>query len=173
MKVVHINASDQQGGPALALRRLHQALREHGVDSRLLVQDKSSDDDSVEVLAGAFPTDPTLCRRMDVIQRVYRDRNRTEITNTHFSLSLLGLDLSQHPTVRDADLIHLHWVASFQTPQTLRSLLTLDKPIVWTLHDLEPFTGGCHFPAGCSAFQASCTGCPQLRSDPFGVPSAV
>src|SRR5215471_14885107 len=129
MKVVHINVSDRQGGPALALWRLHQALRGHGVDSRLLVQHKSSDDDAVEALTGAIPTDPTLYRCMDVIQQVYRDRNRTEITNTHFSLSLLGLDLSQHPSVRDADLIHLHWVASFQTPQTLRSLLTLGKPI--------------------------------------------
>ena len=140
MKVVHINVSDQQGGPALALWRLHQALREHGVGSRLLVQHKSSDDDSVEALTGAVPTDPTLYRCMDVIQQVYVDRNRTESTNTHFSLSLRGLDLSQHPSVRDADLIHLHWVASFQTPQTLRALLTLGTPIVWTLHDLEPFT---------------------------------
>jgi glycosyltransferase involved in cell wall biosynthesis len=171
MNVVHVNASDRQGGAALAVWRLHRALRERGIGSRLLVADRSSDDDFVE----AIPDGPSsaAAQRALAIERAYRDRNRTEVSSTHFSLPLLGRDLSQHPAIRGADLIHLHWVASILTPASLRRLLDLGKPIVWTLHDLGPLTGGCHFPAGCRGFQESCSNCPQLRSDPFGLTAAV
>jgi glycosyltransferase involved in cell wall biosynthesis len=43
----------------------------------------------------------------------------------------------------------------------------MGKPVVWSLHDHRAFTGGCHFPAGCSKFTAKCSGCPQLGWDPY------
>jgi glycosyltransferase involved in cell wall biosynthesis len=172
MNIVHLNSSDRRGGAALAAYRLHHALRAAGVSSRLLVQEKVTQDDSVDI---APPAEPPSNERLhqEAIRHTYRDQNRTEISNTHFSISLLGDDLSGLPAVRDADVIHLHWVASTQTPASLRRLLALNKPVVWTLHDLGPFTGGCHFPAGCGGFQESCSDCPQLRSDLFSLPAAV
>ena len=61
----------------------------------------------------------------------------------------------------DADLYHLHWIAEFVD---YRALLYLQQraPIIWTLHDINPFTGGCHFAFDCDAFASRCTDCPQL-----------
>ena len=47
----------------------------------------------------------------------------------------------------------------------LRRLLDLGKPVVWTLHDTWPFTGGCHHSVDCEKFHSDCGGCPQLRND--------
>lgn len=172
MKVLHINASDRGGGAALAAWRLHQGLRKLNVDSHLLVRNKYSDDNSVAAITNTNlnSAEEEFCN--EIIQRVYY-HNRTEISNTHFSLPLEGIDLTEHPLVRDADVIHLHWVASFQTPKTILALLEMNKPIIWTLHDLAPFTGGCHFSAGCNKFQTACDACPQYLSDPFDIPNLV
>jgi len=172
MNVVHVNASDGNGGAARSCYRLHQVLQQHEVNSLLLVQQKCSDDPTVELIVSSI-TDAELLRNIDLVQRVFAAHNRTNISNTHFSVSLAGSDLSCHPAIQAADIIHLHWVASMQTPTDIQRLMTLGKPVVWTLHDLRPLTGGCHFPAGCTKFQDNCTSCPQLYSDPFGLPAAA
>lgn len=60
------------------------------------------------------------------------------------------------------DILHLHWVAGFVDYSYFFSHLPKDRPIVWTLHDMNPFTGGCHFDGGCGRFTGSCGSCPQL-----------
>ncbi|MDB5813233.1 MAG: glycosyltransferase involved in cell wall bioproteinis [Rhodocyclales bacterium] len=172
MNVVHINASDTSGGAARSCYRLHQFLLRHGVDSRLLVQQKRTFDPSVELVASPV-ADTELVQNIDLVQRVFSAQNRTDISNTYFSISLAGPDLCCHPMIEAADIIHLHWIASMQTPADIQRLMALGKPMVWTLHDLRPLTGGCHFPAGCSKFQDNCTNCPQLRCDHFDFPAAA
>src|SRR5207302_5255197 len=90
MRVVHISASDRQGGASWAAWRLHRALRERGLTSHLLVADKGLDDDWVEVLAPTSPLNPVQAQANAVVQHVYRDANRTDLSNTHFSLPLDG-----------------------------------------------------------------------------------
>lgn len=172
MNVVHVNASDRNGGAARSCDRLHQFLQQQGVNSRLLVQQKRSVDPTIELIASSVEEAESF-QNIDLVQRVFAAHNRTDISNTHFSVSLAGSDLSCHPAVETADIIHLHWVASMLTPGDIQRLMALGKPVVWTLHDLRPLTGGCHFPAGCSKFQDNCASCPQLRCDPFGLPAAA
>jgi glycosyltransferase involved in cell wall biosynthesis/4-hydroxybenzoate polyprenyltransferase len=172
MNVVHINASDRNGGAARACYRLHQLLLRQGVNSHLLVQQKSSIDPTIELI-GSSVRDTESLQNIDLVQRVFAAHNRTDISNTHFSVSLVGSDFDHHPAIETADIIHLHWVASMLTPADIRRLIALGKPVVWTLHDLRPLTGGCHFTAGCTKFQNSCAECPQLRDDPFGLPAAA
>ena len=124
MNVVHVNASDGHGGAGRACFRLHQALQQHGVRSRVLVQRKYSVDPAVEMVDLSM-ADTELIRHADLIQRIFASQNRTDISNTHFSISLVGSDLSAHPAVEEAEIIHLHWVASMQTPANLRQLINL------------------------------------------------
>ncbi|MDX8391764.1 MAG: glycosyltransferase family 4 protein, partial [Mariprofundaceae bacterium] len=56
--------------------------------------------------------------------------------------------------------VHLHWIADFVDYRTFFS--NVNKPIVWTLHDMNPFTGGCHYAMGCNNFRDQCGMCPQL-----------
>ena len=73
-----------------------------------------------------------------------------------------GLDML--PRVANAGIVNLHWVASFLNLAGAAAALR-GRPIFWTLHDMRPFTGGCHYSGGCSRFIDRCGSCPQLASD--------
>jgi glycosyltransferase involved in cell wall biosynthesis len=158
LTVAHI-ADSTGGGANCATRRLHRSLQRIGVDSRLLLD---------ATIKTRCDSDPLLSEAKAAVLRHYVERNRTPVTNTHFSLYIDGADVSGLPHVQSSDIVHLHWTASFQTPDDVLALLQI-KPVVWTLHDLGPLTGGCHFSAGCTKFAGDCDGCPQLISDPFRV----
>ena len=96
-------------------------------------------------------------------------KNRTSISTTHFSVDWMGVLVDQEEWVQEADVIHLHWVAETLSSASLGGLTKLRKPVVWTLHDLRPLTGGCHFSAGCQKFLEGCGFCPQLQTDFFQV----
>jgi glycosyltransferase involved in cell wall biosynthesis len=156
VKVVHV-CTDKLGGAARAMLNLHFGQLEAGVSSSII---------TAEDLDDQSPWHVGDHRRYVTDLLVWR--NRTELSNTHFSLDCLGKDLSGHPAVAEADVIHLHWVADFLTSESIHNLVRLGKPIVWTLHDMRPFTGGCHFSAGCQNFSRDCSPCPQLITNYFG-----
>jgi glycosyltransferase involved in cell wall biosynthesis len=61
-----------------------------------------------------------------------------------------------------ADVVVLHWLGKLLDFPSFFASAPADKPIVWVLHDMHPFTGGCHFSAGCQRFTEGCGCCPQL-----------
>jgi glycosyltransferase involved in cell wall biosynthesis len=63
------------------------------------------------------------------------------------------------------DILNLHWVAGFFDYREFFRKLPAHLPVVWTLHDMNPFTGGCHFDGGCGKFAERCGACPQLGSN--------
>ncbi len=67
-------------------------------------------------------------------------------------------DWQQHP----ADILQLHWVSFFIDYPSFFNSLPKQTPVVWTLHDMNPLTGGCHYHAGCQQFRSGCGHCPQL-----------
>ncbi len=84
-----------------------------------------------------------------------------------FSPANSGIDISEHPLVQEADIIHLHWINfGFLSLKSLEKLVTLNKPIVWTLHDMWAFTGGCHHSGDCENYQISCGNCIQYLKNP-------
>ncbi|HWT06148.1 MAG TPA: hypothetical protein VN224_10360, partial [Xanthomonadales bacterium] len=122
----------------------------------------------METVATRGDADECFPAVREAMVRQYVELNRTSISNTHFTLHIDGADVSRLPLVASSDIVHLHWTASFQTPADVRALLET-KAVVWTLHDLEPLTGGCHFPAGCERYVDDCADCPQLVRDPFRI----
>ena len=168
MKIAHLGDSDGGGGAANAMSRLHDALQRLGVDSHVLVRESATAGNDGETIATRGDADESFPAVRAAVIRQYVELNRTSISNTHFSLHIDGADLSRVPLVASSDVVHLHWTASFQTPGDVQALLAA-KPVVWTLHDLEPLTGGCHFPAGCEGYVDDCAHCPQLLRDPFRI----
>ncbi len=64
------------------------------------------------------------------------------------------------------DIIHLHSTAAFLSAYEIMALWRRFRaPIVWTISDMAPFTGGCHYSGGCTRFTDRCGRCPLLRSD--------
>lgn len=169
MKVVHLTTSGSLGGASRSAARLHLGLREIGVRSTLLVQEGGTGIEAAEELRAPRGLPARLWGFLGA--HCYGDR--TTVSNTFFSAPIPGAELSDVRAIRDADVIHLHWVAHFLTPKSLAALARMDRPIVWTLHDQRPFTGGCHFSAGCRGYVADCGPCPQLQDDSCRLPSRV
>jgi len=164
MKVVHLCTLDS-GGAAAAALRLHQGLKNFGVDSRILVLKSKSGHPDVRVLPmrrNSNGTDPwqILTSRWQGMLRRYPERPQgLEL----FSGPRAEVDLLTQPDVRDADILNLHWISGMVDIPGLPEL-SKGKSVVWTLHDMNPLTGGCHFSGGCRRFEQGCGACPQLGS---------
>lgn len=164
MKVVHINKADAGGGAAVAMCRIHAALRKEGVDSSILVEQSKSGADC------AYSTSTSVVDRGLDFAHFVAERLRIfphekySSMRFNFSIASDGRDISQLPVVQEADILHLHWVnQGFLSMKSLAALAALGKPIVWTLHDMWPFTGGCHYAGTCLEFNEHCGFCPYLR----------
>jgi len=159
MKPLLVSTFDIFGGAARAAYRLHEGLRSLGLDSRMLVQDKKSDDFTV---IGPETKAEYLLSRMranfDAVPLcVYPERSKTL-----FSSAILPDTVREGIRRTSPDLVHLHWV-SFGFLRT-EALAAVNHPIVWTLHDMWPFTGGCHYSQGCDRYLTGCGSCPLLAS---------
>ncbi len=170
MQVALISTTEGEGGAARAAQRLHRALRAAGVESSLLVGRKTSADPGVIAVP---PTGIPGAPFWSLLQQYLIDTNRAGPWNTHFSIGLPGTELDRHPAVREADIIHLHWVSGFLSAADVARLLALGKPVVWTMHDERAFTGGCHYTFECDGFASGCEVCPQLHQDPQHLPAAL
>lgn len=163
IKVLHGNTSDIQGGAARAAFRLNRALNKLKVDSKMLVQSKAGDDKNVKSVAetkiqkGLAKIRPYY---EVLLLELYKNRQKGP-----FSVARTGVDICKNEYVKEADLINLHWInAGFLSLKSIRKLNQLHKPIVWTLHDMWPFTGGCHYSGGCAKYKEKCGKCPILNS---------
>ena len=159
MKVVVVNTTDIEGGAARCAHRLHRGLRDAGVQSTYFVQKKlGADADVVTSNAWLQRMSADLRPGIDRIPtRLYKKRRRGP-----FSTGLMSPVGLKPVTGVDPDIVNLHYVGEGFLP--IRSLAKIGKPIVWTLHDSWPFTGGCHLPGDCKAYEQSCGSCPMLGS---------
>jgi glycosyltransferase involved in cell wall biosynthesis len=173
-QVIHISTFDTKGGAARAAYNIHQGLVQIGQPSRMLVNYKFSQDATVASARSQEGIRPIAQDAvLAEIQAHYVEPHRSTLTNTLFDTWTPGLDLSGIAAVQTADILHLHWISFFQSPQALAGLLALDKPVIWTLQDMWAMTGGCHYSAGCDRYQAAgCYDCPQLEADPYQLPAA-
>lgn len=159
MKILALCTSDIDGGAARAAYRLHKGLAASGVDSRMLVQHKKSSDRDIygpqwlqgevthklRLMLDAFPL------------RIYPKRMHFPFSPAWVP-STVGAELGEIAP----DIVHLHWICGGFIP--LATVGKLSVPVVWTLHDSWPFTGGCHIPFDCVRYQRNCGLCPQLGS---------
>ena len=164
MKVVHINTSDINGGAAIAAHRLHLAMLKQGIDSKMLVMTKSSDEIDIKMYNNGNLEEFVFSNIRKLINKLplYKYKNRKDII---FSPANFGLDISKNQLIKDADIIHLHWiVGGYFSLKSLENILKLGKKTVWTLHDCWAFTGGCHIKYGCEKYRDECGCCPVLDS---------
>ncbi len=159
MKVLHITYTDA-GGAGIAAMRIHKSLRQHGIESSMLVADKTSHEENVFTAERCFtpsyiPPKNIILRKIKKMARKrgyfltpqeHYNRLVDHVPSVHkafFTSPLSCYNLNLHPAVLDADIIHLHWVANFVDYPTF--FPTINKPIVWTLHDENLAYGGFHY----------------------------
>ena len=163
MRVLHLATFDRLGGAAIAAYRQHTALQRSGIDSRMWVRVKITDDPTVEV----WKPPRTMGHRMS---RTLRRRYLNALLSKHMSRQFFSDDRSQYAGSESEhlpphDVINLHWVAGFVNQPTLFQAREPETPVIVTMHDMNAFTGGCHYDAGCGRFADKCGRCPQLRGN--------
>ena len=161
MKILLLNTSDIKGGAARAAYRLHQGLQSINAHSQMLVQTKQSDDRTVigspatsgigKVIAGSRLTLGQLPLKF------YPNRDRTP-----YYLQWLPDNIASKVAQLEPDVINLHWI--YGSYLQIETFPKLNKPLVWTLHDMWAFTGGCSYSGDCDRYTKSCGACPQLGS---------
>jgi len=159
MKILHVNTHDISGGAARAAYRIHKGLQGIGMDSKILVQFKLSDDKTVigpstKVKEGLALLRPTF----DSTFRIFFSGGAKAIFSPAW-FPFSGIP-SQIQSIAP-DIVHLHWVCGGMLP--IEDLKRINKSIIWTLHDMWAFTGGCHYSDGCEHFRKACGNCPQLN----------
>ncbi len=157
MKVLIINKKDISGGAARAAYRIHLGLLKYGVESEMLVMEKSSNDPRVHLIKlNLFDYLKRIIYK--IVDKLYK-KDKEEL----FSTASFGASINKSIKKIKPDLIHLHWIPRGFI--SLNELKKIDRPIAWSLHDMWPFTGGCHYDNECGNFIKGCGFCPILFSN--------
>ena len=160
MKILILSTLDIQGGGSKAAYRLHKALLNSGVDSQMLVQSKSSDDYTVSGASAKVQKGLAILRPTIDSLPVRRYKNRSK---TLFSPSWLGFsNIVEKINDINPDIVHLHWISGGM--MRVEDIARIKAPIVWSLHDMWAFTGGCHYNEECEGYKKSCGNCKVLGS---------
>ncbi|MBZ9939006.1 glycosyltransferase [Mesorhizobium sp. BR1-1-16] len=172
MKIAILSTYGGGGGAARAMLRLAKGLsaRGHVVDIIQSTQGHVQPNSIVVEPDNATPDQNDDCAQF--IEGHYLPSRRTQLSNTFFSFQPSGYDLSQLIREKDYDAINVHWSNQLLNPETAAPLIALGKPVVFTLHDMSHFTGGCHYSAGCDGFERDCAPCPQV-SDTLAMAPAL
>lgn len=140
MKIAMVNHSDINGGAARAAWRIHHALRQSGVDSRMYVNRASAGDwtvtgpnDKIEKALGMLrsPLGGMTTRLLKTGNPILH------------SPAILPSSWPKRLNMSDADIVHLHWVNGEM--MSVVDISRITKPVVWTLHDMWAFCGAEHY----------------------------
>jgi len=161
VKILIVNTSDSDGGAARAAYRLHRSLLVLNINSEMLVQNKSSDDFTVVSQTSKLAKEWNKLRSpLDRVPvKLYKNRTKTFFSPSWFPNSnIVDMINDINP-----DIVHLHWINAGMIK--IEDIAKIKAPIVWSLHDMWAFTGGCHYDEACGAYKESCGNCKVLGSD--------
>ncbi len=127
MKIVILNTSERTGGAAIAAHRLMKALSKSGHEVHMLVRDRQTDDPRVVSINTGFFTRKINRLRFIWERLVIFAHNRWSKKNLFaVSIANTGTNISRHPLVKEADIIHLHWInQGFLSLKNIRQLLPI------------------------------------------------
>lgn len=160
MKILHVNSYELFGGAARAAGRLNLALQKEGLDSKLFVQNRESS--SEDVIGPKGNIQPLLSRAKPYLNnlplRKYKQRRPEKFSPSSVAIAPVIDQINR----LNPDIVHLHWIVNGFI--RIEDLKKIKAPIVWSLHDMWPFTGGCHYDSECERFVSGCYDCPVLQS---------
>lgn len=161
-RIVLINHSDTRGGASVVTYRLMNALCALGIDARMVVVHKETDNPRVDTAASAGAARlPFIAEHADIFMRNGFDRQHLFQVST----ARYGLPVDRHPWVQQADAVILNWVnQGMLSLKTVARICALGKPVLWTMHDMWNCTGVCHHAHDCTGYLSGnrCGHCPLI-----------
>jgi glycosyltransferase involved in cell wall biosynthesis len=161
MKILHLSAASEHTGAGKAALSTHNELLNQGIDSHILFLKSSINNHNtysyyhVSFVNKLEQKTTSLLERMPL--KIYPKRKKSI-----FSPAFIGISLRDLEVIKSCDVIHIHWANHGFIDLT--EIKKWNKPVVWTLRDMWPFTGGCHYSFDCEGFKSSCGSCPALGS---------
>lgn len=149
--ITHVSFSSA-GGTGSVARILSDEQRRRGQDSQLIsviTSDLRKSPLSAPLHTMAAGIDEYIVKAADFSSPISVLRDQVN-----------GLGMSD---LARADIIHLHGINGAMRLEELHSVPKHTR-VVWTLHDMNPFTGACHYSLGCEGFKSSCSRCPAVKS---------
>jgi glycosyltransferase involved in cell wall biosynthesis len=158
IKILHVVGGSLSGGAAKGAINLHNALTEKKNVTSLFIN--NYENGNVDNLVRRNPSKfkAWLFNHIDKIP-IYFYRNRKKLI---FSPGIFGENIIPVVKKLNIDVLHLHWINTGFI--NISDLNKIGIPIIWTMRDAWPFTGGCHMPMNCSKFINQCNNCEQLQS---------
>jgi glycosyltransferase involved in cell wall biosynthesis len=160
LKILHIIGGNLSDGAARGAYWLHRGLRKIGVNSKILVQQADVKDKNIISLTSNKMTRSKQIILSNLDQSpawFYKNRNRVI-----FSTGIFGNNIGKTREYQEADIIHLHWICGGML--SISQIGNIQKPVVWTMRDMWPMTGGCHYAMDCKRYESGCGFCKQLNS---------
>lgn len=144
---IAVLSSAGAGGGGIAAHRLAQALdAQDGLSAEFL---------TAEELGGFLP---------EAVVPSGSKSNR-QLTDTHFTVEYPGYRRDWLINLLSGyDIVNVHWASYLLGLAELETLAARGTRMLFMLHDYHYFTGGCHYPAGCTGMARGCLGCPQVDS---------
>jgi glycosyltransferase involved in cell wall biosynthesis len=155
VKVLHLNTG-AYGGAATGMLRQHFSLLDEGIDSTVLTA--LGDDNTLPRVftaeyAAFKPIVVRFANKLNLLKSelAIEKNNISKLAKPFyeggtfelFSSPFSDYKLHEHPLVKSADIINLHWISGFvDIPSFLKHI---NKPVIWTLHDMNPYLGGFHY----------------------------
>ena len=166
MKVTHIMTTTS-GGAAKAAIRLHLGLLKIGVDSNILTLSNNLKIPNVVVYDESH---------LDLFKKIKNkfvralgefrisEKSEQNLTKELYSTPRTKYSIYNHPLIKSSDIINFHWISGFID---YKEFSLIDKSKFWTLHDMNPFTGGCHYSYDCRNYIENCEECSQILKSQY------
>ncbi len=146
-------AYDLAGGAVIAANRLFQALRQSGIQTRMLTGKSSFENDVVNELQHNFFGEKVLSRL-------------TQPLGLNYINYYSSFRIPDHNFFKEADVLNFHTIHSGYFNYLALPKLTQLKPAVFTLHDAWSFTGHCGVSFDCEKWKTGCGNCPYPKNYP-------
>lgn len=155
MKVIHL-CTTLEGGAGLCAARIINSTKALGIDVKAIVA-HGERSEHADVITPEYSWSDNwfkrkcqslLCRmgywpsKQRIVDIINNEIEKYPHTGVFTSPVTLYENLTKHPWLKEADIVHLHWVGNFLDYESF--FKTVNKPVVWTIHDQNPGLGGFH-----------------------------
>ena len=145
IKVLHIIGGLPNSGVYKGVHILHNALLDLKIESKILNDTPDSkmikSEENLILLNNTFLK--KCFRKMNIYLEKIIKSLYLPIPRSTYTLGFFGYDITKFDEYKNSDIIHIHWLSEGFI--NFRTLAKSDKPIIWTMRDMWPFTGGSHY----------------------------
>lgn len=162
LRVVHIVSGELNGGGATkSALNLHNELINQGIESYILTNGKWADEKRIfkiriNRIGSCLIFFDNIFKKLNAIIKIQINKSY------YFSNGKSRYKLKNNELISKADIIHLHWINGVVS---INEIGEINKPMIWSIRDMWPVTGGCHITLGCNKYINGCGFCPAINSN--------